>query len=467
MNKYKKLFKNIFAMLVGNFASKILIFLMLPLYTEILTTEEYGIADLIFTTTNLLFPIFTCLATEYVMRFTLERNQDKSRVFSSALIINLIGFCLLICTYPIIKKIINIGELWILFYLYYFTTTQCNIVSQFVKGLEKIKVYSIGGVLNTFLVVISNIILLIYFKCGIIGYISAYIIGAIITIIYFWVKADLKLYIRLINISDIQEIKEYLVYSIPMIPNSISWWINNSLDKYILTFFCGVSATGIYAAGYKIPSFLTIVSSIFLSAWQISAVKDFGSKETNDFFSNIYVKYSSLVSILCGVVITLSQVIARILLSDDFYVAWQFAPILVYAYVFQTMSGFLGTIYTSSKQTKMLFISTAIGAGINVGLNICLIPKYESLGASIATAFSYLVVWLIRLVHSYIKIIQLKLRIKRDIVSYFILFILIIVTIMNNQYRMLASIALLGILFILNIDFFQTIIEMGQNIRKR
>ena len=396
--------------------------------------------------------MFTCLATEFVLRFTLDKKQDLSRVFSAAIIIDICGFIFLSILTPLIGSFINLGNYWLMFLVYYFTTTMTNILSQFVKGLEKIKIYSFSGVLNTTIVVIFNVIFLIVLKLGVIGYILAYIIGSMVTALFLIFKVKLWRYFRIITKKDLVEIRNYLKYSIPMIPNSINWWINNSLDKYMLTLFWGVSATGIYAAGYKIPSFLTIISSIFLSAWQISAVKDFGSEEGRKLFSNVYKKYSSLVIMTGGIIISLSYLISKILLSNEFFNAWKFAPILVYGYIFQTMSGFLGTIYTSSKKTSMLFVSTLVGAIINASLNMLLIPKYSSFGASVATAVSYIVIWLIRLIHSRKNIIKIDINIKRDVISYIILCMIVVLTIVNNYFTKIIALALMIIIVFLNRD---------------
>ena len=454
MNEYRNLFKNVIAMFIGNFASKILIFLMLPLYTAILTTEEYGLADLIFTTTNLLFPLFTCLATEYVMRFALDKEEDKSRVFSSAILLTIGGFILLLMSYSLLRNIVKIGNLWGLFFLYYISMTLCNIISQFVKGLEKIKIYSASGVLNTFLIAICNLIFLLYFKWGITGYILSYIVGSIITSLFLWIAAKLNLYFRLLGKDDWKNIKEYIKFSFPMIPNSISWWVNNSLDKYILTLFWGVSITGIYAAGYKIPSFLTIISSIFLSAWQVSAAKDFGTEETRLFYSNVYKNYLSLVVTVGGLIILMSRMLSSVLFSKEFFEAWKFAPILVFAFVFQTMAGFLGTVYTSSKKTSMLFVSTTVGALVNAALNLLLIPYFSNLGAAIATLISYIIVWGIRLAHSCTKIIQIDINLKKESISYILLGVIVWFTIKNNY---IISGSIFVILLIINRECFKII----------
>lgn len=431
MSESKKLFKNTIALTIGNFASKMLTFFMLPLYTAVLTTSEYGVADLVFTTTSLLYPLLTCLAMEFVMRFALDENYNKKVVFSSALFIDLFGFVVLALFTPLAAKLLTLENVWFLFLVYYLTSTLSTITAQFAKGIEKVKLYSISGVINTTVVIGCNLLFLLVFKMGVKGYLLAYILGAFTSMLFLWITCRLYGFIQFIYINDLVYIKIFLRYSIPMIPNSISWWVNNSLDKYILTFFWGTSVTGIYAAGYRIPSFLTIISSIFLSAWQISAVKDFGSEESKKFYSNIYRKYSSLNMVLGFIIIAFTKPIARILLSNEFFEAWKFAPILVFAYLFQTMSGFIGSVYTSSKKTTMLFVSTALGATVNVMLNYLLIPIYSATGAAIATALSYIVVWIIRLLHSRLKILKFDINIFKEIICYILCMIVCIFVILD------------------------------------
>ena len=81
MNKYKKLLTDTGLFVVSNFASKLLIFLLLPLYTNVLSTEEYAVADLITTTINLTFPVLTLSITEATLRFAFDKNVKKMKFF--------------------------------------------------------------------------------------------------------------------------------------------------------------------------------------------------------------------------------------------------------------------------------------------------------------------------------------------------------------------------------------------------
>ena len=78
--------------------------------------------------------------------------------------------------------------------------------------------------------------------------------------------------------------KEMLVYCIPMIPNSIMWWITDASDKYMIAFFVGVSSNGIYALAKKIPSVLSMLHSVFFQAWQLSAVEESEAKDKSHYY---------------------------------------------------------------------------------------------------------------------------------------------------------------------------------------
>ena len=101
-NKYIRLIKNIGMLLAGNFVSKVLLFLMVPFYTSILTTSDYGTADLISNTVLLVLPLFSVLMNEAVMRFTLDQTTDRKQVFSIAMTVSTFGYLAAMCFSPLI-----------------------------------------------------------------------------------------------------------------------------------------------------------------------------------------------------------------------------------------------------------------------------------------------------------------------------------------------------------------------------
>ena len=343
--RYKKLGENTLWMLVGNFATRLLSFFMVPLYTAYLSTADYGTADLMTTTVSLLSPILTVAASEGVLRFTLEKKYDDRQVLSLSLTIEIVGFIVLICISPILRKYVAFGNYYYLFLIYYFFYNFLWIIQQYSKGKNHVRYYAISGFLSTVGSVIANICFLTVFKIGIRGYLYAQILACVVPVIYLVFQEGLyKKIIHPCKIS-IELIHRYLIYCLPLIPNQLSWWINNSSDKYILNFYWGLSFTGIYSVAYKIPTILNAIGGIFASSWQISSVENFGSDESRIFYASVYKKYFSLFACISAGIILFIKVLARLLFAKDFFNAWPYATILVLAALVQAMGQFYETIY--------------------------------------------------------------------------------------------------------------------------
>jgi len=451
MKGYKKLGKNIILLTVGNFASKVLSFFLVPFYTTVLSTKEYGSADILTTSINLILPIFSMLIYESVLRFLLDDTNDKKQIITIGLMINLIGFFVFLFFSPLCLFISTIKEYYIVFVMYYLSSSLFNITSQYIKGIENVSLFTLGGVLNTIFMISFNILFLLYFKIGVFGYLSSFILSQLLVSLLYVIKGHILKELISIRTIDFVLAKKMLKYSIPMIPNSLSWWISDSSDKYLVTFFKGVSVTGLYSVAYKIPTILTILTSIFMSAWQISSVENFGTEENRKFFSDIYVKYASCTIILCTGLITFAKIISQFLFSNNFFDAWIYTPVLLLGFVFNSMSAFFGTVYTAAKKTQMLFYSTLIGAFVNIFLNIILIQKYSALGAAIATMLSYFFVWMIRFFNSH-KIMKLDIDIKGNIISYALLLIQVVLVCLDLQYSFFISIFINFLIIKLNFN---------------
>ncbi len=419
MERYKKLGKNIALITAGNLLSKMMSFLLIPFYTAILTTTEYGIADTMTTTVNLLLPPFTLLLYEAMMRFTLEQDSNKEAIFTTGAVVVALGTVLFSVVSLIAFRFIPLQISSWYFIAYYIAVALHTFLSYFTRGVEKIKIYSISGILHTFCFLVLNILFLAIFKIGLSGYLLSLIIGNIIASAFLLFFGKLGAYFQPKQF-DRKLLKSMVRYSVPMIPNSLNWWVSNSADKYLILFFCGFSATGIYSAAQRIPTMFALISTIFMGAWQISAVEDFGSEKTRQFFTGVYRQYSALNNLLVAGIILFVKPLCAFLLSADFAAGWQYIPILLFAFLFHALSGFLATIYTSAKKTKMIFVSTLLGAISNIVLNAFLIPLLGLQGAAIATFISYFVIWLFRLVNTR-SILTIQWNKTKDIVSYVLL----------------------------------------------
>lgn len=307
-----------------------------------------------------------------------------------------------------------------------------GIVTSFIRGIDRIKELSISSVIASVVTIGCNILFLVVLRWGLDGYFLANLIGPLVQCLYLLICAHIPSYIKPRE-RYTQEKKEMLAYSKPLIANSIAWWVNNASDRYVVIFFWGIAANGIYSIASKIPSILNIVQTIFNQAWTLSAVKDYDPEDESGFFTNTYKAYNCLMVIICSLIISVDKILARLLYVKEFYAAWQYVPWLTIAIVFGALSGYIGGFFSAVKDSKIFAQSTMIGAVLNLIMNIIFTPMIGPLGAAISTAISYFIVWLIRYERSR-RLIKLRVRLFRDLMTYAILVVqsVVLLFISNN-----------------------------------
>ena len=393
MDKYKRLLSNTVVIAIGTFSSKLLVFLLMPLYTRVLTNAEYGDSDLILQTGNLLLPLVCMGMTEGVVRFGLDKRVRKSDVFTTGIGCIMVGFLVLLLFEPLITRIDFITPYTMLIYVFVLCSTLRTLSAQFVRATGNVRLYAVNGILSTALNIAFNVLFLVGLDMGVQGYLLAIICSdALSTLFLFW-RAKLYKYLRFRGLR-LPITGAMLRYSVPMIPNTLFWWVTNVSDRYIVTYMLGSEANGLYAVAYKIPSIIVLVCTIFLDAWQISAVTE--EKARSRFFTKVFRSYTALVFLVSSFVILFCQVIIRILVSPDFYEAWRYVPFLILATVFNCLVSFLASVYMVEKKSLRSLVTTASGAALNIIMNFVLIPYYGVNGAAFATFLSYFLVYLLR-----------------------------------------------------------------------
>lgn len=449
---YKYLFKNIGLLTLSNFATKLISFFLVPLYTAVLTTEQYGTYDLFNTTVGVLIPILSLNILEAVLRFGMDKNYSKDAIItvgSKWLGISTCFVFLVIVVNHFFTIIPILEKYKIYFFFMFFTQTLSGIVTAYSRGTDHVASLSVSSIIASVITIGCNILFLIPFKWGLVGYFWANILGPLVQCVYLIVRLKAWRHLNLKKKFVTQE-KEMISYSSPLIANSISWWINNVSDRYIVTLFCGVAANGIYSVSTKIPSILNILQTIFNQAWDLSAVRDFDPADKSGFFRNTYRAYNCLMVILCSLIIASDRILAKFLYLGKFYTAWKYVPFLTIAIVFGALTGYLGGFFTATKDSKAYATSTIYGAVVNIILNFILIPIIGTLGASISTAVCYIVVWLIRFFQSR-KYIKIKINLIRDIISYLLLILqtCVILFLPNNVLMYVIQLGLVAIIMLL------------------
>lgn len=407
---------------ISNFSSKLLSFLLVPLYTSVLTTKDYGIYDIFNTTIMLLIPILTMGIIESVLRFPLENRENSEVIYLVGLKHVLRGFFILIivCGINYVYTFSDTLLKYNIFFIFlYITAVVSQMLQNFARGIEKVSSLAVSGILSSIAVISLNILFLLYLDLGLVGYFLANILGMVISTIYLVFSLGVWKY-KLSRKIDKKLEKEMLNYSIPTIANSISWWVNNAADRYIIISLFGLATNGIYSVSYKIPSIMNVFQTIFNQAWTISAVQEFDKNDSNGFYKNVYSGTNFVMITVCSILILLTKVLARLLYKNQFYSAWTYVPYLLISILFGVLCGVLGGVYTATKDSKKLGSSTVIGAVVNVIAGYLLSVLIGPIGAALGTLLSYIIVWLIRLVDVK-KYMKLRINLKRDVISYVVL----------------------------------------------
>ncbi|WP_270610610.1 lipopolysaccharide biosynthesis protein [Bacteroides intestinalis] len=431
MGKYSRLGKNAFLMFLGNMGSKILTFLMLPFYTSQLSVGDYGTMDLVQVYVTLLTSLTTCCLTEAIFVFPKSQLLIKQKsYFTSGLLFSLgtlsltgLLFILLIS----ILRWLSYDGIFVEYNLYIFliicVTFFQSYVQQFVRSIDKVKVYVVSGVVLTLTTVLSSLIFLPLW--GIDGYIYSMILSYFVAAIYTVIAGKEYSYFSLGLLSK-KQLKEMLKYSIPMIPNSIMWWVLSTLNRPLLEYYSGIDSVGILAVANKFPMIIAMVYSVFTYSWQISVLEEFKDISYKFFYNKIFrLLFLILICFLLGITI-LGRPLVKLMTTSGYNEAWKYVSVLSLAVVFSNLSGFVGTNFLATKESKYYFSTSVWGGTVCLISNFLLIPLLGIWGAVISILISNILMFSLR-----VKITW-KYAPIFDWCSYMIIFLIVVIYIFVN-----------------------------------
>ena len=405
MQRKRYLAKNTALFALNSIGTRLITFLLVPLYTKAFATEEYGSVDLVTTIATILVPIITINIGEAVMRFSLDEHAQTDKIVSVGLVFAISSVIFGSISFVVLSFFPQITIRGWIVYLYcvlqgLYQTASCNL-----RGQEKLLQYAIANIISSLLAAILNILFLIVFKLGINGYFLAYIISFCISCVYCIIAGGLVKTLRRFSL-DKALMKDMVKYSIVLVPNSLMWWIMNSSDHVMVTAMVGISANGIYAISYKVPSILSALSTVFNQAWAYSAIHEDNSDDRVAFNNNMYDKLVRFLLIVSVMLMCIMKPFMKLYVDSAYYEAWMYTPYLLVGNFFLTMATFLSTFYTVNKDSRGFLFSGLTGALINIALNALLIPIIGVHGAALATCISYICVFLYRIIDTqkYMKV---------------------------------------------------------------
>lgn len=403
---------------ISSFGSKIISFLLLPLYTAVLSTGDYGTVDLMNSTVSLLVPLLTLNVQDAVLRFGLGRDAEPEEILSVGLRLVVGGSCVLLAAVAMLLGVglLPVGGIYCAFLIAMFALTALsNVLTMYVKSQEHIRSLVVSGIGNTLVMSVAAVVLLVVVKAGVVGYMASMILGSLFSVVYLlvvgkaWRGVLVKVRPGLMG--------SMVALSAPLVANSLAWWVNDVSDRYVVTFICGAAANGIYAVAYKIPTILSTLQTIFYNAWAISAVKEFDPEDGDGFLGRMYELYSGAMAVACSVIMLLDAPLAMLLYSSDFFEAWRYVPLLLIGVFLNGLALFEGCLFTAARNTKAVSWTTIVGACVGIALCIGLTFSIGPLGAAVATVIGYIVTWAVRTGIMVRKVVRLKVSWRNEAVT--------------------------------------------------
>jgi len=396
MNKYRKLAGNTLVLALGQFGSKLLVYVMLRFYTGWLGTDGFGDVTNIINASALLISVVTLSISEGVLRFGLDKANSGKHVLSIGVNITFIGLVIFAAFVPIIGFIPFLAGYEWLIYMYVVTGSIKQVCTIYVRSRGHVKLFAVNGILTTVVTVICNIVFLGIFELGILGYVLSVVFGDAFSIVFVTLKA--KLYQKYRPLGNDKALRNAMLrYSIPLMPTTIMWWVVNVSDTFMVSAIISISENGVYSFAYKFPNLAAILVGIFMQAWNMSAITERNSRTVSKFYSNVFHMMQTVMTFMvAGILLVLRPVIMPLFGSEGFEFAYFYVPCLLVAVLFQSCSSFMGSIYEASNKTTHSFASSCIGAGVNIVLNLILLNTIGVIGAALATLASYFVVFVYR-----------------------------------------------------------------------
>ena len=394
-NRSKYLLKNVISFTFGKLGSKLITFVLVPLYPYALSTEEYGTVDLITTVCTVLMPILILNIGEAVMRFCLDQGVDQRKIMSTGVMVLLGGTLFGAALIPISGFIPAISQYGLYVYAYVISAAYMQVFLCYLRGKEMLNAYAVGNIIHTAINAGLNILFLVVLHWGISGYLLANIISCFLTAVYAAVIGRADKVILAFKID--RELSLAMIrFSVVLIPNSFMWWIINSSDRVMITAMIGAAANGVYAVAYKIPSLLSTLSGIFNQAWSYSAIKEEGSADKTEYHNEMYNNMVQILTVITAGMLMIMKPFMSVYVASEYYTAWMYTPYLLVGFVFLSLATFLSTMYTVHKDSLAFLLSSLLGAAVNIVLNFVLIPTLGVSGAALASCISYMAVYFFR-----------------------------------------------------------------------
>ena len=316
-----------------NYARNVLAFFLLPLYTAILSTEEYGTFDLLVTYSTLLLPLVNWQLDQGLFRFMLDyrgNKEEQGKLFSTLLLSSTIQSIIYIILFRLCRTFFGKVQMRIFWLLYVVLHVYTALFLQFVRGLGYSVKYTIASFISASATTVLNVIALAILKMGLQGLFLSTLIAQFLTLLYLVFTSKAWEYFSVKSIRP-TVFKRVGAYSIPLIPNNLAWWVVNASDRTIIAHFLGTAANGVYSIANKFPNVFINFYNILNLSWTETVSLHFDDEDRDEFLTETMTSLFKLFAAACFGIVACMPFVFPILINEKYVAGYDQILILMYA----------------------------------------------------------------------------------------------------------------------------------------
>ena len=378
---------------VGSTLSKVITIALLPLYTNVLPSADYGYFDVSVTCVTLLTSFLYCDVWTSVMRFMRDDLEGEApRIVTAS------GWVVFGCSTALdyvigiaAGLILDIPSLGLILLYGTFLNLQ-TMFSYIARGWGDNVRFAVSGIISSAVNVGLNLILIVSFGWGYEALYVAFVAGSLSQCLYLFVS--LRMWERLARPS-VSKVRELFLYSAPLCLNSVAYWLLNSLGRVVVSFALSLSASGIFAVGSRFGSVVNLATSCFTYAWQDIAFTS--ERRPGSYFSRAVTRYAVFLMDALIVMLPAISLVFPVLIGSGYGEAYGVVPSFLMVAAISAVSTFVGNIFYVIRDTKTIGKTMAISCLVNVVLTYPLTACLGPNGTNLAIALAFLANIAIRL----------------------------------------------------------------------
>lgn len=383
---------------VGTVLTKLVSFLLLPLYTSYIDPAGYGTYDLYNSYMLFFCSILFLDIWMGIMRFMYEYSgEDRKKPINCGTVIFICSSLLYIIVLSALTPMLNI-ECPVLVLVCGLLMNIQSLAGYIVRGYGKNILYASSGLIASIVTTVFNVILLVYVKMDYSALFIASSIGYIVNILIMMIGLK-EPHLFSIKYFDKKLFKEMLIFSAPLCLNSVAYWFLTSYDRIVVNDVLGPEANGYYAVAGRFGSMITLFTSCFHLAWQeLAYLKSSQEQNLGEFYSTAINSYIKTMGIGLLALIPAIYIMYPIMVNDAYNSGKELIPLYLLGTILSAIGTFLGDVFSAIKKNQLQFWTMLAGSITNVVCIHVFLPKIGFQASNIALTAGFFVLTVTRLI---------------------------------------------------------------------